>query len=83
MLVENYFSEEFVKYLISIGCDKNYFKDTFVSSTAYNHIFMQQFFPGDFYSQRAYFIALKPDDYKDTKYASIYLEENFFDDFLM
>ena len=77
--VENYFSEEFVKYLISIGCDKNYFKDTFVSSTAYNPYIYATVFRSDFYSKEL-ILSLKPDDYKDTKYASIYLEEKLFDE---
>lgn len=77
--VENYFSEEFVKYLISIGCDRNYFKDTFVSSTAYNPYMYATVFRSSFYSKEL-ISSLKPDNYKDTKYASIYLHHKLFDE---
>jgi ankyrin repeat protein len=77
--VENHFSEDFVKYLILIGCDKNYFKDTFTSSTANNPYIYAKVFRSDFYSKEL-ISSLKPDDYKDTKYAPIYLKHKFYDE---
>jgi hypothetical protein len=37
--VEDYFSEEFVKYLISLGCDRAYFQESFTSlRTSQNYL---------------------------------------------
>lgn len=77
--VENHFSEDFVKYLISIDCDKNYFKDTFTSTTANNPYIYAKVYRSDFYSKEL-ISSLKPDDYKDTKYASFYLKHKFYNE---
>lgn len=79
--VENHFSEDFIKYLILIDCDKNYFKDSFTSSTANNPYIYARVFRSEFYSKELISL-LKPDDYKDAKYASFYLKYKLYDELI-
>lgn len=77
--VENHFSEDFIKYLISIGCDKNYFKESFTSSTGNNSYIYAKMYRNDFYSKELISL-LKPDDYKNIKLAYLYLKNRLFED---
>lgn len=77
--VENHFSEEFVKYLIQKGCNKNYYKDSLSSSVGNNAYIYANVFRSDFYSQELLNL-LKPDDYTNIKLAYLYLKYKLFGD---
>ncbi|MDD5549644.1 MAG: ankyrin repeat domain-containing protein [Sulfurovaceae bacterium] len=77
--VENKFTEEFVKYLISIGCERGYLHDGFISSVAHNPYMYAKVFRKELYSKEL-LLALRPDDYKDLKYAPYYLKNKLYDD---
>jgi ankyrin repeat protein len=79
--VENHFSEEFVKYLISLGCDRGFFKEIFTSSVANNPYLYAKVFRSDVYSKEL-LASLRPDDYKDIKYLSYYLKHKLYDELI-
>lgn len=79
--VEDHFSEEFVKYLISIGCNRGFFKESFTSSVANNPYLYAKVYRSDVYSKEL-LSSLRPDDYKDIKYLSYYLKHKLYDELI-
>lgn len=79
--VENHFSEEFVKYLLAIGCDKNYFKSGFTSNIDNNPYLYAKRYRSDFYSKDL-LALLRPDDYDNKKLAFLYAKNRLYDDLI-
>ncbi len=77
--VQNHFSEEFVSYLIAIGCDRNHYSSRFAASNGNNPYVYASVYRKDFYSKEL-LKALKPTEYKNIKLAYLYLKNRLYEE---